>query len=467
MAGSHNHWLVLLSLIVAVTASFVALELATRVVAPYRRPAVRRYWLAGGAISMGIGIWSMHFIAMLGFELPIAVSYDIPVTALSLLIAVAAAGFALVVATRETLGVRRLVGAGALMGIAIAAMHYTGMAAMRMEPPIRYQPLLFSLSLLIAFGASVVALWSSFELRLETIATAFWKKAGSAVLMGGAIFGMHYTGMAAAQFAPGSVSLTSLRGFDPVWLAATLGASTLVFLTGTLLVAAFDSYVFFEELRQLSRRLVETQDAERRALAAELHDIVGQELSAVNAELALLRSQLPPGAPPEASERLANASALIKRSVDAVRNVMAQLRPPGLDELGLTAALRWHAAAFEGRAGVTVTVSADETLPRPSAKVEDAVLRIYLEALNNILKHAGAGKVLVSLAARDGQVVMGVADDGHGFDPERPVRRDAKSGWGLMIMKERALSVGGERRVQSAPGAGTRIEFVVSKDKWS
>lgn len=96
MSGTHNHWLVLLSVVVAITASFVTLELATRVVDPYRRAARRAWWFAGGALAMGTGIWSMHFIGMLGFTLPVEAWYDVPITLISLAIAIGAAAFALV-----------------------------------------------------------------------------------------------------------------------------------------------------------------------------------------------------------------------------------------------------------------------------------------------------------------------------------------------------------------------------------
>ena len=176
---------------------------------------------------------------------------------------------------------------------------------------------------------------------------------------------------------------------------------------------------------------------------------------------------MPPEAAGELSDKLTNASALIKQGVHAVRNVMAQLRPPDLDELGLPAALRWHAAALESRACVAVTVDADEKLPRPSPKVENVVLRVCIEALANVSKHAGAKKVGVTLESREGHVVVKVVDDGRGFDTTRAGRRDDTSGWGLVLMRERAASVEGELRVHSAPGAGTRIEFRISRDKWS
>lgn len=484
MSGTHDYWLVLLSIIVAIIASFVALDLVSSLV-PSRRRRNKKYWLAGGAIALGTGIWSMHFIGILAYRLPIDVPYDIRFIVLSILVAIIVAGFGLVFGSRESLGRTGLVGGGLLVGIGIVSMHYIGLEALQIEPRIRYQPWLLALSILIALVAAVLSLWCSHRLRMETIFSAFQKKAGSAVIMGMAIFGMHYTGMAAAEFAPDSVGTAHAPwSINPAGLDGPIGAFTLLFLLGTLLISAHDAYraAVLEkrmtesaaeldqasgEVKRLSARLMQIQDEERRALAAELHDIVGQDLSAVNAELALLRSQLPPGAPADASERLANASTLVRRSVDAVRSVMAQLRPPGLEELGLPAALRWHAAAFEARTGVVPAVSADETLPRPLPEVEDALLRIYLEALTNVSKHAKAGKVRVALEARGDEILMSVTDDGRGFDMTRTARRDEKSGWGLMIMYERALSIGAELRVDSTPGGGTRIEVLVPKDKWS
>ena len=199
MAGSYDYWLVLLSVIVAIIASYVALDLASRVAASHRSRTGRWLWLAGGAWVTGTGIWSMHFIGMLAFRLPVPLYYDVPMTLLSGLSAVLASALALFVASRPTLGVPRLLGAGLLMGMGIVTMHYTGMEATRMQPPIRYLPSLVALSVVIAVAASIMALWSAFRLRMETIWTAFWNKAGSAVVMGSGICGMHYTAMAAAR----------------------------------------------------------------------------------------------------------------------------------------------------------------------------------------------------------------------------------------------------------------------------
>jgi signal transduction histidine kinase len=114
-----------------------------------------------------------------------------------------------------------------------------------------------------------------------------------------------------------------------------------------------------------------------------------------------------------------------------------------------------------------VSVNVDETLPRPSQPVSDALLRIYLEALSNVSKHADAPEVRTVLERRGHQIVMSIADGGRGFDSDQPVRRDDKSGWGLMIMQERARSIAADLRVDSTPGAGTRVELLVPEEKWS
>jgi NO-binding membrane sensor protein with MHYT domain len=170
LLGTYTYWRVLLSVVVAITASYVALDLTSRVAASHGHRA-GPYWLTGGAAAMGSGIWSMHFIAMLAFRMPNPMSYDVPITALSLLIAAAGSGFALYVTSRSTLTPYRLLTGGALLGFAIAAMHYTGMAAMRMRPPIHYDAGLFTLSILIAVATSITALWSAFKLRRQRVGT--------------------------------------------------------------------------------------------------------------------------------------------------------------------------------------------------------------------------------------------------------------------------------------------------------
>ncbi|MDQ7977109.1 EAL domain-containing protein [Paraburkholderia sp. SARCC-3016] len=247
MPSSYNLALVALSIFVATLASYTALDLAGRITlqAVLRQ---RHAWLAGGAAAMGVGIWSMHFIGMLAFSLPIPLGYDLPITGASLAIAFVVSYFALAIVTRRTLSRPRLIAGGVLMGVGIAGMHYTGMAAMRMAPGIRYEPALFAASLAIAVAASMAALWIAHTLRDSSQRGIIAKRTGAAAVMGMAITGMHYTGMAAADFAPGAIC-GAVQGANPSviagehaqWLATSVILFTLAILVVTLLLSRFDA----------------------------------------------------------------------------------------------------------------------------------------------------------------------------------------------------------------------------------
>jgi diguanylate cyclase (GGDEF)-like protein/PAS domain S-box-containing protein len=254
MTGVYDLRLVALSLVVAVIASYTALELAGRV--SRKQGKSSWIWLAGGALSMGSGIWSMHFIGMLAFHLPITVAYDAAATMLSMAIAIVVSGLALFVVSRPTLTWRSITAGAALMGAGISAMHYTGMYAMQMSPPIAYDPPLFIASVIIAVVASLAALWIAFQLRHKGFGGALLAKLGAAVVMGLAITGMHYTGMAAAQFAPDAVCLGAvLTHMDSATLALSIGITTILILAATLGISAFDTY--FDAHTELERRVLE------------------------------------------------------------------------------------------------------------------------------------------------------------------------------------------------------------------
>src|SRR5487761_526309 len=149
LQGTYNYWLVALSIALAMVTAFTSLDLAGRVTATEHR--AKWFWLWGGALSMGLGIWAMHYVGMLAFSLPVPVVYHYPTVMVSLLAAVAASAVALFTVSRERVSAVSLVAGGAIMGGGIAAMHYTGMAAMRLAAMMEYQGPLFALSLAVAF----------------------------------------------------------------------------------------------------------------------------------------------------------------------------------------------------------------------------------------------------------------------------------------------------------------------------
>jgi diguanylate cyclase (GGDEF)-like protein len=236
LIGSYSPTLVIISLCVAILASYTALDLSGRIATAKGRAV--HLWTAGGAIAMGVGVWSMHFIGMLAFNLPVDLGYDITITLLSLLIGVLSSGFALWLVSQPQLPAWQLAFGALVMGAGISAMHYTGMAAMRMQPGIDYDPALFGASLMIAVGASGAALWIAFRLRQHAPYVRLIR-GGAAVIMGIAIVGMHYTGMAAARFADGSfcgaaVNGLNGKGLDNLVLITTLAVLSIALLTSIL-----------------------------------------------------------------------------------------------------------------------------------------------------------------------------------------------------------------------------------------
>jgi two-component system sensor histidine kinase/response regulator len=260
--ASYDYRLVALSVFIAVLASYAALDLAGRVTSA--QGGVRILWLSGGSVAMGIGIWSMHYIGMLALRLPISVSYDWPTVLLSLLAAVLASAVALFVVSRRRMGIFRALAGSLFMGGGIAAMHYIGMAAMRLPAMCHYSPGLVTLSVVLAIVISFVAIWLTFYFRGETTAGG-WKKAVSALVMGAAIPVMHYTGMVAARFAPHPLdgrSLTHAVGISSLGVAGiivvTFMALGLVLLTSLVDRRFSVQSLELESSEQCYRQIVET-----------------------------------------------------------------------------------------------------------------------------------------------------------------------------------------------------------------
>jgi PAS domain S-box-containing protein len=198
IATSYSYRLVALSVLIAMCASYAALNLAARTAAAVSR-RTRVIWLTGGSVAMGLGIWSMHYIGMLAFIMPIPVLYDLPTVIVSLLAAIFASWVGLFVVSRKLLTVSNAIAGSVIMGGGIAGMHYIGMAAMRMPARCHWNLLIVGLSIILAIVVSLVALWLAFHFRAQTAEISL-PKVVSGMVMGVAIAGMHYTGMAAASY---------------------------------------------------------------------------------------------------------------------------------------------------------------------------------------------------------------------------------------------------------------------------
>jgi PAS domain S-box-containing protein len=217
---------------------------------------------------------------------------------------------------------------------------------------------------------------------------------------------------------------------------------------------------YAEQLRTLSAQLAEAEEIERRQIARELHDQVGQSLTALGINLNMVRSQMPEGTPDAVRARLDDSLALVEQTTERIREVMAELRPPVLDDYGLVAALRWHGEQLASRTGLAVSVEGEEPDPRLPTRSESVLFRIAQEALTNVAKHAQAARATVTVEAEGETVRLVIADDGMGFDTAKP---DEHRGWGLLSMNERAQAVDGRCRVESQFGQGTRVVVEVRR----
>ncbi|GHA76055.1 sensor histidine kinase [Cognatilysobacter bugurensis] len=209
------------------------------------------------------------------------------------------------------------------------------------------------------------------------------------------------------------------------------------------------------EFRRLGRAVWRVQEDERRRLARELHDGVGQNLTALKHRLSQLEDALPPDSPARA--QLDAALALCGDTLEDTRHLSRLLRPPILDDLGLEAALRWLARSLGESTGIAVTLDV-QPLPPLDGELQTLLFRVAQEALNNAAKHARAQDVIVRLVARDGMLQLQVADDGLGFDPALALHA---GGSGLGGMRERLRLYDGRLELHAAPGEGTRVRALV------
>jgi PAS domain S-box-containing protein len=218
-----------------------------------------------------------------------------------------------------------------------------------------------------------------------------------------------------------------------------------------------------EGLEALSRRLLEVQEAERWALTTELHDRVGQNLTGLSINLQNMKALLSAEAAKTLATKFNDAQALVEDTTRQIRNIMTELHPPELEDYGLAVALETYAERAASRGNLELITDLPDLAPPPlPPNVRIALFRAAQEAISNVLKHANATQLEISLQGEDGRVRLSVEDDGQGFNLNGASQKEAPS-WGLKIMRERVESIGGKVQIESEPGEGTRVIFEIER----
>ena len=416
MAQHYHHWLVLVSILVAILASYTALTLALRirVATPQGAPA----WLIGGGVAMGIGIWSMHFVGMLALTLPIDIAYDLGVTLLSMVIAIVVSTFALHMASRKQVGRAALVGAAFAMGSGICAMHYVGMAAIEISPPIRHDPVWVAISFVIAVAASFAAFGIAFASPRRT-GWRRYHRAFGAVGMGLAIAGMHYAAMVAAQFPAQPVSGAAL--VDKGWLAGAVTTITLFVLLSALLLSLIEARAAARtaKVQASLAEVAETSRAKDEFLALLGHELRNPLASISNAVHLLQHDAADDTHRKFAEGVIARQSQHLARIVDdlldvgrAISGKMLLRRQP----LDLHATVAEALRTLEGAGltlgrrveleGASVWIDADRT------RIEQVVNNL----VSNAVRHTETGgRIRLRIDANDDAAKLTVTDDGVGM----------------------------------------------------
>jgi NO-binding membrane sensor protein with MHYT domain/CheY-like chemotaxis protein len=470
MQPTYSPLLVFISILVASLASYTALDLASRISAS--RGGAARAWLVGGAISMGTGIWSMHFIGMLAVRLPITLGYEWGQTIASLAIAICSSFFALFIVNSAVLTWSRLAVSGTIMGLGIAAMHYVGMAALHMAPPIRWDFAVVVASVAIAIGASTAALWAAYQLRGES-RWGRYGRVGSALIMGLAIYGMHYTGMAAANFLPGSICLSSALVDTPL-LAGSVTAFTLFMLCTTLLLSLIDA-----RMTARTAELTSAQEANRakdQFLAMLGHELRNPLAAITNANQLLAAAGPADDTVSFARGVISRQTAQLRRLIDDLLDVsrvmsgkvVLSLEPLDLNESAQHALAALRAAGRSEKhtirhAGSPAQILGDRT------RIEQVISNLLANAVT-YTPHGG--RIDVRVEESGNQAVVKVTDTGCGIAPDalphvfelfyqsgqEAHRTTGGLGIGLTLVKRLVDIHGGDVKVDSGGvGRGTRV----------
>jgi signal transduction histidine kinase len=451
----HDLWLVAVSILISIMAAFAARELLARI----NETAGRRWllWLAGTSIVDGIGTWSMHYTGELACHLPVPLLFDWRIVLLSLLVGITgSAATLLVLARRKFSWGRALIASILLGGWGISGLHYVAMAAL-LQPAAQYHfsPLVVTaivIAMAISFGAIVLA-YRSADPETEPPL----RKHASSILRGMANPAMHYAAMAGVTF--GSLETANLSysvGIGALGILGICVVPAMVIVVGLLVSVVDRLNKQTTMIRSFSRRVEEAHEIERRHLARELHDQIGQALTAAKINTDIVRSN----ASPDLVPRLDETATILDRLLQETRQISLDLRPPLLDDLGLVAALRWYVDQQAARAGLLAKFSADPWADEVPPHVQTACFRLAQEAITNALRHARATTLKVELRRAHASLRLLVQDDGVGFDVSPTAKRAERgASFGLVGMKERAALAGGRTRIVSYSGRGTTVDI--------
>jgi NO-binding membrane sensor protein with MHYT domain len=425
VTGTYNPYLVALSALVASFASYTALDLGGHV-GPARGFA-RRMWLLAAAITMGGGIWSMHFVAMLAFIMPTPMSFDIELTTLSLVVTIFATGGGFYVISRQRASPLRLVLSGIFMGLGIAAMHYTGMAAMRGHAGLSYDRLFVALSLVIAIGASTAALWLAFR------TTDLRQKLAAAVVMGLAISGMHYTAMRAAIFAAHGPAHEAQvdASLDQTSLALAVAGITFVILVFASIASMFEQKRAEEALREARADLARVNRVTTMAgLTASLAHEVNQPISAAvtNAHACL---HWLAGDTPNLEEARAAAMGMVKDGTRAAE-IISRIRllfkkgTPQRELLDVNDVIREMVVLLRGelaRCSVSVRPELAADLPLvmgDRVQLQQVMMNLISNSIDAMKDVDGTRELAIkSRRAENEQLMVSVSDTGAGLPPQQ------------------------------------------------
>jgi NO-binding membrane sensor protein with MHYT domain len=483
LSGSYDYGEVARSVLIAIAASYSALDLAGRVTAAIGR--VRLAWLGGGATAMGVGIWAMHVKGMLAFRLPVAVEYHWPTLLASLLVAIFASAVALYVTSRHKMGWVNALAGSVIMGGGIVSLHYIGMAAMRLPAITRYSPLLVTFSILLAILFSLIALLMAFDLREETRWTVP-RRLGSGIVMGVAVSAMHYTGMAAASFISASPPNLSLALSISSVGNNAIAIVSLIVLAAAMVTSSVDRRTSAEVERinqDLERDLARvTRVVVIGEVAAAIAHEVNQPLTAIvtNGHFCLRRLEGAIANPDElraAIREIVNdatrASAVISRIRGLLTKGVATRTELNINQIIQDATILLRNEFTRHRVSLRTELVSDlPRLPGDPVQLQQVLINLIMNAIEATSSSTdGRREILIRSAKNPDGVLVQVQDSGPGIEPGVAIRifepffttKANGIGMGLSISHSIIESHGG--RLRTVPSStGALFEFTLPTD---